>query len=70
MVRDGEAIDSLPVTAPGIEHRFHAVTPGRYRLQLESGAVVVAVSSPIYLEARRSSPPRLPLQRVLPALGR
>jgi hypothetical protein len=63
LLRDGEEIDSIPVEAPGIEHRFRVAGEGRYRLQLQRGAVIVAVTSPIYLERVAPFDPR---PRTLP----
>jgi hypothetical protein len=64
---DGEEIDAVPVEPPGIEHRFRIVGAGRYRLQLQRGAVIVALTSPIYLERAvpfDPRPPRLPRRPI------
>jgi hypothetical protein len=63
VLRDGEEIDAVPVEPPGIEHRFRAVGEGRYRLQLQRGAVIVALSSPIYVERMAPFDPRPPVLR-------
>jgi hypothetical protein len=57
---DGEEIASFPVEAPGTDLRFYVQGEGRYRLQLQRGAVIVALTSPIYLERARPFDPRLP----------
>jgi hypothetical protein len=63
VLRNGEEIDAVPVEAPGIEHRFRAVGEGRYRLQLQRGAVIVALTSPIYVERSAPLDPRPPTLR-------
>jgi hypothetical protein len=50
VVRNGDVIESIPVDGGELEHRFTGIGPAHYRLQLQRGEVVVAVSSPIYLE--------------------
>jgi hypothetical protein len=57
---DGEEIASFPVEAPGTDLRFHIQGEGRYRLQLQRGDVIVALTSPIWLERARPLDPRLP----------
>jgi hypothetical protein len=54
VVKDGEVIESVEIGGSEVEHRFTAVEPGRYRLQLQRGAVIVALTSPIYLARGRS----------------
>jgi len=49
VVKDGVAIATVPVTPPGITHRFAASAPGRYRLELRRGAVVSALTTPIWV---------------------
>ena len=60
LLKDGEEIAALPVRPPGLEQRFRAQGAGRYRLQLQRGAVVVALTSPIYLERTPPLDPRRP----------
>ena len=60
LVRDGELGAAVPVTGPDETFRFRASGPGRYRLQLMRGDVIVALTSPIWLERGSASPPRLP----------
>jgi hypothetical protein len=49
-VKDGATIASVPVVGPTFEHHFDSTGAGRYRLQLQRGSVVVALTSPIWLE--------------------
>lgn len=60
LLRDGEEIAALPVRPPGLEQQFRVQGTGRYRLQLQRGAVVVALTSPIYLERAAPLDPRRP----------
>jgi len=50
VLRDGVAVQTAPVAGRRLNLPFDATVPGRYRLQLQRGAVVVALTSPIYLE--------------------
>jgi hypothetical protein len=50
ILKDGAVIQTVDVTGRRLNHRFDALVPGRYRLQLQRGAVVVALTSPIYLQ--------------------
>jgi hypothetical protein len=50
VVKDGEPFRQFAVTAESATFAFAADGPGRYRLQLERGPLIEAVSSPIYLE--------------------
>jgi hypothetical protein len=50
VVRNGSAVATVPVQGGDFTYRFGDATPGRYRLQLQSGQTVETVSSPIYLE--------------------
>ena len=55
-------IQELPVTATDQTFTFRAASPARYRLQLMRGAVIVALTSPIYLQRSTAPlPPRLPV---------
>lgn len=49
VVKDGVTVRSVPVTSPAFTLEFSSTGPGRYRLQLQRGAVVVAVGTPIWL---------------------
>ncbi len=64
ILRDGDVVAEFPVTAADQSFSFAATAPARYRLQLMRGAVIVALTSPIYLE-RSPVPPPPPLP-VLP----
>jgi hypothetical protein len=50
VIRDGQPFEQFPITAETTSVRFASNGPGRYRLQLEVGPLIEAVSSPIYLE--------------------
>jgi hypothetical protein len=50
IVRDGVTIRSAAVTSDAFTLHFPSTGAGRYRLQLQRGNVVVAVSTPIWLE--------------------
>lgn len=53
VLRDGLPLLVVPVPSDDFEVPFPGVLPGRYRLQLQRGATIEAVSSPIYLQPRR-----------------
>lgn len=63
LVRDGDVVTEVPVTAADQAFSFAATAPARYRLQLMRGAVIVALTSPIYLE-RAPIPPPPPLPMI------
>jgi hypothetical protein len=48
--RDGEAVRTETVTSDDHALSFHTAQHGRYRLQLDRGGVIEAVSSPIWFE--------------------
>src|SRR4029453_6957671 len=50
VVKNGQPFREFPVTGSASTIVFPAHGPGRYRLQLERGRLIEAVSSPIYLE--------------------
>lgn len=50
VLKDGVVIQTVPVVGKRLSLRFDSSGPGRYRLQLQRGAVIVALTSPIYLE--------------------
>ena len=52
VLRDGLPFLVAPVTEDDFELSFQGLLPGRYRLQLQRGTTIEAVSSPIYLEPR------------------
>lgn len=54
VLRDGQPFRAAPVTSDDFEFRFASAGPGRYRLQVQRGTAIEALSSPIYLEARRA----------------
>jgi len=51
VVKDGLPIRTVPVTGDGFTTTFSSTGPGRYRLQLQRGSAIEAVTSPIYMEA-------------------
>ncbi|MGI8512000.1 MAG: CehA/McbA family metallohydrolase [Solirubrobacteraceae bacterium] len=53
VIKDGAPLLSVPVPVASNDFAlpFRSVGPGRYRLQLQRGSTIVAVGSPIYLEA-------------------
>ena len=62
LLRDGEVVQEVPVTGTDQTFRFTGSSPARYRLQLMRGAVIVALTSPIWLERHGApTPPRLPV---------
>ena len=61
LLRDGQVVEEVAVTGTDQTFRFDATSPARYRLQLMRGAVIVALTSPIWLERGTGpTPPRLP----------
>ena len=64
LLRDGEVVQEASVTTTDQTFRFSATSPARYRLQLMRGEVIVALTSPIWLE--RSGAPRPPRLPVIP----
>ena len=51
VVKDGVAIEAVPVTPPSLTHHFTANGPGRYRLELRRHDVEVwALTTPIWVE--------------------
>lgn len=61
VVKDGENLLSVPVAGPDDAISLEANEPGRYRLQLQRGDVIVALTSPIWVERTRDFDPRLPV---------
>ena len=52
VLRDGLVIDARPVTEEDFTYTFTASEPGNYRLQLQRGSAIEALTNPITLEAR------------------
>ena len=50
VMKDGAPARVAPVTSDDFTLRLDGTAPGRYRLQLQRGTVIEAVSSPIYVE--------------------
>jgi hypothetical protein len=50
VLKDGRPFRAVPVTGRDLTYRFSSAGPGRYRLQLERGTTIEALSSPIYVE--------------------
>ncbi len=62
VMRDGHPIDVAAVTGDDFTYRFSASTPGDYRLQLQRGSAIEALTNPINLvapEPRGRKPDRL-----------
>jgi hypothetical protein len=53
VLKDGAAVESVPVAVPGVEHAFSSSGPGRYRVELRRGDALLAFSNPIYVERKR-----------------
>ena len=49
VLRNGDPVAALPVTADDFAHRFTEDRPGRYGLELRRGSTIETTSSPIYL---------------------
>ena len=54
VLRDGEQIAVVPVAGDEFTHTFEASEPGDYRLQLQRGSAIDALSNPITLGAELS----------------
>ena len=54
VVKDGRPFRTVPVTRDDFAYRFRSAGPGRYRLQLQRGTTIEALSSPIYVQRRMS----------------
>jgi hypothetical protein len=54
VMRDGRAVESVPVASPDFVHRFTASEPGDYRLQVQEGSAIQSLTNPISL----GDPPR------------
>ena len=55
--RDGTVIDTVPVTGDDFKHSFSASQPGEYRIQVQRGSTVDALSNPIGLDVERRAKP-------------
>jgi hypothetical protein len=64
VVRNGVVVASVPLEGPELEYEFFADGPARYRLQLQRGELVIALTSPIYLGRgpQPDSSRRIPIQ--------
>ena len=49
-LKDGAIVASEDVAAPASEHTLATSGPGRYRLQLQRGDEILALTSPMYLK--------------------
>jgi hypothetical protein len=58
VLKDGAPLLALPITSDDFSFDFPSVGSGRYRLQVQRGSAIEAVSSPIYLD-----PPLAPYPR-------
>ena len=68
VLKDGLPLLAAPVTGDDFSFPFPSAGPGRYRLQVQRGSAIEAVSSPIWLEplgyVRPQAAPRLRLSLV------
>jgi hypothetical protein len=58
VLKDGAPLLAVPITSDDFTFPFPAVGSGRYRLQVQRGSAIEAVSSPIYVEPAQPSYPR------------
>ncbi|HEX5910093.1 MAG TPA: CehA/McbA family metallohydrolase, partial [Thermoleophilaceae bacterium] len=57
VVKDGNVIRAVPLSGPAATVDFDSTGPGYYRLQVNEGQFVSAVSSPIYVVGQAGPPP-------------
>jgi hypothetical protein len=57
VLRDGTVIDTIPVTGEDFRHSFEASEPGEYRIQVQRGSTIDALSNPIGLGVERKAKP-------------
>ena len=50
VLRDGVVVLSVPVTSNDLSFEFPVTVPGNYRLQLQRGSAIEALTNPITLE--------------------
>ena len=62
--KDGNVISTTPVIGTEFSFPFASQGPGRYRLQLQRGGAIHAVSSAIYLEGTSGAPSAAPSRPV------
>ncbi len=55
VIKDGVTIATVPVTGTRFVHRFEGLGSGRWRVQLQRGALIDTVSSPIWVEPGRGT---------------
>ncbi|MFN2587741.1 MAG: CehA/McbA family metallohydrolase [Actinomycetota bacterium] len=65
IVRDGEEIDSVPVTSGDFTFEFMGEEPGDYRLQLMRGSAIEALTNPISLVPPPATGTRTALRYLL-----
>jgi hypothetical protein len=51
VIKNGDPVESVPLTGPRSTATFSSTGPGFYRLQVMQGQLVSVVSSPIYVSA-------------------
>lgn len=68
VVRDGEPVDLFPLPPGDSAFRFAGAAPSRYRLQVQRGAVIAVVTSPIWLDRPWGGDARRPSSGGLPTL--
>ena len=57
VIKDGSVLRAVPVSGSASTVDFASAGPGYYRLQVNEGPLVSAVSSPIYVDGRAGPPP-------------
>src|SRR5215207_703532 len=60
VMRDGRTIESVPIGSADFVHRFSATEPGDYRLQVQEGSTIHALTNPISLGAPARPAPAAP----------
>jgi hypothetical protein len=52
VLKDGEIVETVPVTGPAAEHAFASSGAGRYRVELRRGDAILALTNPIYVKRK------------------
>ncbi len=55
VIKDGQTLQTVPVSGDSFRHAFTASAPGRYRIQVQRGQTIETVSTPIYLAPGRGT---------------
>lgn len=54
VLKDGNPVETVPVSNDDFTYEFSGSAPGRYGLQLQRGTTIEVLSNPIYVEAAQS----------------